>query len=563
MSLHQPLEHEISLEQPSLTLAPPPVGADVDVDVDESGRPADEWSSNMSVRVKALRARHARLDAEATIGHRRQRAAGKQTARARVMALLDDDSFDEVRALNVGSEPRAPGEPAAGGSGGTGDGVVAGLGRVYGRQVAVCAQDFGVMGGTLGAANATTIHRVQDLAMSLGCPVITLNDSGGARIQEGVAALDGYAGIFRRQVNASGVVPQISVILGPCAGGAAYSPVLADFVFMVRGISEMFVTGPDIIAAVTGVETDRQRLGGADVHGRETGTAHFVCDDEESCLTEVRYLVTLLPSSNREAPPETEPDPKAHSSAPQLRHMVPVQANRPYDMERVVDELLDEETALPVQAQYAPNLLCVLGRLDGRVVGVVANQPQHMGGVLDVRATQKGARFVRFCDAFGIALVTLVDVPGFLPGVDQEHGGILRHGAKLLYAYCEATVPRVQVTLRKSYGGAHIVMDSRGTGNDLAFAWPTNEIAVMGAEAAVDLLHRHELRAAEEPDPLRARLAKEHRRKAIHPFMAAGQGLIDDVIDPADTRRVIARSLRQLASKRSEPISRKHSTLPL
>ncbi|GGP64882.1 methylmalonyl-CoA carboxyltransferase [Saccharothrix coeruleofusca] len=506
--------------------------------------------------MRALRARRDELRSRITEGSReatqRQHRLGKRTARERLALLLDEGSFVELDMYRRG----------AGGGGVHTDGVVAGSGTVDGRRVFVYAQDFTISGGSLGAAHAAKIHKVMDLALANGAPVVALNDSGGARIQEGVMALDGYGGIFSRQVAASGVIPQISVVLGPCAGGAAYSPALADFTFMVRETAQMYLTGPDVVAAVSGERVTHAELGGADVHGTRSGVASFVHDDEESCLADVRYLLSLLPANNLEPPPPVEfaeDDP----ARPRLPDIVPVEPNQPYDMRAVLAEVVDDGEFLEVHEGWAGNVLCALGRVGGEVVGVVGNQPLVLAGVLDTAASQKAARFVRFCDAFNIPLVTLVDVPGFLPGTEQEYGGAIRHGAKLLYAYCEASVPRVQVILRKAYGGAYIVMDSRSIGCDVSLAWPTNEIAVMGAEAAVNVVHRKELAAAADPAELRAALISRYTAELMHPYYAAERGLVDDVIDPAETRAAIMRALAMLRDKRKRPPARKHGNVPL
>ncbi|ONI92062.1 methylmalonyl-CoA carboxyltransferase [Saccharothrix sp. ALI-22-I] len=492
-------------------------------------------------------------------GVERQHALGKNTARERLDMLLDEDSFVEIdlyrqhqaRGMKI-SENR----PYS-------DGVVAGSGTIHGRRVFVYSQDFSVFGGSLGTAHASKIHKVMDMAIATGCPIIGLNDSGGARIQEGVMALDGYGGIFRRNVEASGVVPQISVVIGPCAGGAAYSPALTDFTFMVRDTAKMYLTGPDVVEAVNGERVTHDELGGAEVHGSRSGVATFVRDDEESCLEDVRFLVSLLPSNNLDGPPGSEPVGATTDVRPKLAEIVPTEPNKPYDMRAVVGELVDDEEFLEVHENWARNIICALARIDGQVVGVVGNQPMAFAGVLDSAAAQKAARFVRFCDAFSIPLVTLVDVPGFLPGSEQEHGGAIRHGAKLLYAYCEATVPRIQVIIRKAYGGAYIVMDSRSIGTDLSLAWPTNEIAVMGAEGAVNVLFRRELAAAAAPAALRAELIAEYTEQLMHPRYAAERGLVDDVIDPVQTRAAVARGLRMMATKRRASPSRKHGNVPL
>ena len=513
--------------------------------------------------MQLLREQRNRLRSRAVAGNRqaadRQRSQGKHTARERLEMLLDPGSFTELemyrrhQAHGMKVDERRPHT----------DGVVAGSGTVEGRRVFVYAQDFTVFGGSLGAAHAAKIHKVMDLALSTGSPLIGLNDSGGARIQEGVPALDGYGGIFRRHVAASGVIPQISVVLGPCAGGAAYSPALADFTFMVRDTAKMYLTGPDVVRAVSGERVSHEELGGADVHGARSGVASFVYEDEQSCLDDVRYLVSLLPSNNLDLPPRTATTGAADDERPRLADIVPVRPNQPYDMRAVIAELVDDGDYFEVHEGWAANVVCALARVDGAVVGVVGNQPMVLAGVLDLDAAQKAARFVRFCDAFNIPLVTLVDVPGFLPGSEQEHAGAIRHGAKLLYAYCEATVPRIQVIVRKAYGGAYIVMDSRSIGADLSLAWPTNEIAVMGAEGAVDVLFRKELAAAPDPVQRRGELIDEYVEQLVHPYYAAERGLVDDVIDPAQTRASIARGLAMLRDKRKEAPQRKHGNAPM
>jgi acetyl-CoA carboxylase carboxyltransferase component len=488
----------------------------------------------------------------------RQHKLGKRTARERLGLLLDEGSFAEIdmyrRPPAEGLKPEAY-RPH-------GDGVVAGSGTIEGRRVFVYAQDFTVSGGSLGTAHAAKIHKTMDLALAAGCPVIALNDGAGARIQEGVTALDGYGGIFRRNVQASGVIPQISVILGPCAGGAAYSPALSDFIFMIRDTSYMYLTGPDVVATVTGERVSHAELGGADVHGWRSGLATFVYDDEENCLADVRYLVTLLPGNNLD-PPGPVPCGHEPDERPRLAELVPHDPGKPYDMRLVIAEIVDDGDFLELHEGWAANIICALARIKGEVVAIVGNQPSVLAGTLDAAASQKAARFVRFCDAFGIPLVTLVDVPGFLPGTDQEYQGVIRHGAKLLYAYCEATVPRISVILRKAYGGAYIVMDSRSIGADLALAWPTNEIAVMGAEAAVNIIFRKELAAADDPAQLRSNLVKEYIEKLVHPYYAAERGLIDDVIDPVHTRSAVAAGLAMLRGKRKFPPQRKHGNVPL
>jgi len=488
----------------------------------------------------------------------RQHAKGKLTAHERIALLLDESSFTEVeplrrhRATSFGLEQRRPHS----------DGVVTGWGTVYGRTVFVYAHDFRIFGGALGEAHAEKIHKLMDLAEAAGAPLVSLNDGAGARIQEGVSALAGYGGIFRRNVRSSGVIPQISVMLGACAGGAAYSPALTDFVFMVRDIAQMFITGPDVVQAVTGEYVTQSELGGADVHAARSGVAHFVYDDEVSCLKDVRYLLSLLPANNRELPPAVPPDDPADRRTDALSSIVPAAPNQAYNVCAVIEELLDDGEYFEIQRGWAANVVCALGRLDGHTVGVVANQPEHLAGVLDIHASEKAARFVQFCDGFNIPLITLVDVPGFLPGVDQEHGGIIRHGAKLLYAYCNATVPRIQLIMRKAYGGAYIVMDSRSIGADLSLAWPGNEIAVMGPQAAVNVIFRRELSAADDPETHRRQRIKEYKEELMHPYYAAERGLVDDVIDPGETRTVLARALAMLHTKHAGVPSRKHGNLP-
>jgi len=486
----------------------------------------------------------------------RQHAKGKLTARQRLEHLLDDGSFTELDLFRR----RTSGSGAAAAP--FTDGVVTGAGTIYGRRVFVYAQDFRIFGGSLGEVHAEKIHKVMDLALAAGAPLIALNDSGGARIQEGVTALAGYGGIFCRNVRSSGVIPQISVVLGPCAGGAAYSPALTDFIFMVRDTSHMFITGPDVVKTVTGESVSHEELGGAQVHAATSGVATFIYDDEAACLDDVRYLVSLLPSNSHDLAPVCDTGDRADRRCPRLVDIVPANPKIPYDIRDVISEITDHGEFMEVHEHWARNIVCALARLGGRTVGILANQPMVRAGVLDIEASQKGARFVQMCDAFSIPLVTLVDVPGFLPGVDQEHQGIIRHGAKLLYAYCDATVPRVQVILRKAYGGAYIVMDSRSIGADLSFAWPTNEIAVMGAEAAVGVVYRKELSATSNPEQLRAELIAEYTEELMHPLYAPERGLVDDVIDPADTRLLVCRALDLLSDKRPELVPRKHGNPP-
>ncbi|MFD4978323.1 acyl-CoA carboxylase subunit beta [Streptomyces sp. NPDC058382] len=487
-----------------------------------------------------------------------QHAKGKLTARERIELLLDPGTFQEVeqlrrhRATGFGLEAKKPYT----------DGVITGWGTVDGRTVFVYAHDFRIFGGALGEAHATKIHKIMDMAISAGAPLVSLNDGAGARIQEGVSALAGYGGIFQRNTRASGVIPQISVMLGPCAGGAAYSPALTDFVFMVRETSQMFITGPDVVKAVTGEEITQNGLGGADVHAGVSGVAHFVHDDEETCLAEVRYLISMLPSNNREVAPVVQADDPADRRNDVLLDLVPSDGNRPYDMRRVLEEIVDHGDLLEIHESWARNIICTLARIGGRVVGILANQPQFLAGVLDIEASEKAARFVQLCDAFNIPLLTMVDVPGFLPGVSQEHGGIIRHGAKLLYAYCNATVPRISLILRKAYGGAYIVMDSQAIGADLTYAWPTNEIAVMGAEGAANVIFRREIAASDSPETVRAEKIAAYRSELMHPYYAAERGLVDDVIDPAETRAVLSAALAMLSTKHADLPSRKHGNPP-
>ncbi|MER5475098.1 acyl-CoA carboxylase subunit beta [Streptomyces sp. NPDC002685] len=522
-------------------------------------RPGPQGGADARGRVAELHAIRARAaagpGAQATAA---QHAKGKLTARERIALLLDEGSFHEVgqlrrhRAAGFGLEAKKPYT----------DGVVTGWGTVEGRTVFVYAHDFRIFGGALGEAHAAKIHKIMDMAVAAGAPLVSLNDGAGARIQEGVCALAGYGGIFRRNTRASGVIPQISVMLGPCAGGAAYSPALTDFVFMVRGTAQMFITGPDVVRAVTGEEISHDALGGADVHAAASGVCHFAYDDEQSCLAEVRYLLSMLPQNNRHSPPRTPcTDPPARRGEA-LAGLVPADGSRPYDMAEVIAELVDDGDFLEVHEHWARNIICALARLDGQTVAVVANQPRHLAGVLDIAASEKAARFVQTCDAFNIPIVTLLDVPGFLPGVGQEHGGIIRHGAKLLYAYCNATVPRISLILRKAYGGAYIVMDSQSTGADLTYAWPANEIAVMGAEGAANVIFRRQIAEAADPEAMRARMVKEYKAELMHPYYAAERGLVDDVIDPAETREVLIASLAMLRTKHADLPSRKHGNPP-
>lgn len=525
------------------------------------GNSVEEAVDDNDISGKVSELREIRQQLERGPGERStraQRSRGKLTVRERIDAFLDPGTFTEIEALRrhrvtaFGMTEKRPHT----------DGVVTGWGTVHGRKVFVYAHDFRIFGGALGEANAEKIHKLMDLALATGAPLVSLNDGAGARIQEGVSALAGYGGIFRRNVRGSGVIPQLSVVLGPCAGGAAYSPALTDFVFMVRGTSQMFLTGPDVVEAVTGAEVTHDELGGADVHAVTSGVATLSYDDEETCLEDVRYLLTLLPSNNQEPPPWEPTADRRGRGTERLLRLVPADPGRSYDMRTVITEIVDDGEYFEVQPAWAANVICALARLDGHVVGVVGNQPAVMAGVLDIHASEKAARFVQFCDAFSIPLVTLVDVPGFLPGVDQEHQGIIRHGAKLLYAYCNATVPRVQLILRKAYGGAYIVMDSRSIGADVSLAWPTNEIAVMGAEGAANVIYRREIAAAADPDSLRKQKIKEYQGELMHPYYAAERGLVDDVIDPAETRSALISALEMLRAKHAPLPARKHGNPP-
>jgi acetyl-CoA carboxylase carboxyltransferase component len=490
---------------------------------------------------------------------RRQHERGKLTARERIELLVDPGSFVELdmlarhRAHGFGIENNRP----------LTDGVVTGWGTVDGRKIFVFSQDFTIFGGALGEVYAEKIHKVMDLAESTGAPLVGLNDGGGARIQEGVVSLASYGGIFLRNVKASGVIPQISVVLGPCAGGAVYSPAMTDFIFMVKGVSNMYITGPDVVKTVTGEEVTHEELGGALTHATKSGVATFVADDEQHCIAQVRYLLSFLPSNNLEDPPhfETTDDPERSCDA--LLGLIPDSSNRAYDMKKVIADIVDDGEFFEVFPLWAMNIVCGYARVDGHVIGIVGNQPQVLAGCLDIDASEKAARFVRTCDAFNVPLVTFVDVPGFLPGTDQEYGGIIRHGAKLLYAYCEATVPRVQIITRKGYGGAYVVMNSKSIGADIAFAWPSAEIAVMGADGAVNIIFRKDIDSASDPESRRAELMLEYEDRFLNPYQAAERGYVDDVIDPRDTRRMLARALDMLRTKREQLPSRKHGNTPL
>ncbi len=490
---------------------------------------------------------------------RRQHEAGKLVARERMELLFDPGTFEEMdklvthRCLDFGMETQIV----------PGDGVVTGHGRVNGRVVYAFAQDFTVFGGSLSETNAAKIVKTMDMAMKAGAPIVGLNDSGGARIQEGVLSLGGYADIFLRNTLASGVVPQISAILGPCAGGAVYSPAITDFTIMVKGSSYMFVTGPDVIKTVTHEDVSKDDLGGAMTHNEKSGVAHFAVDDDRECIALVRELLAFLPSNNLDEPPRRATDDPADREDAALDSLVPPSANQPYDMHDLIRSIADDGAFLEVHEHYAKNIIVGFARLGGKPVGIVANQPAHLAGTLDINASVKGARFVRFCDCFNIPLVTFEDVPGFLPGTVQEYGGIIRHGAKLLYAYAEATVPKVTVITRKAYGGAYCVMSSKHIRTDFNYAWPTAEIAVMGAEGAVNILYRREIEKAADPAAMRAEKIAEFREKFANPYVAAERGFIDEVILPRTTRRRLIQALATLETKRDRNPPKKHGNIPL
>jgi acetyl-CoA/propionyl-CoA carboxylase carboxyl transferase subunit len=511
-------------------------------------------------RLEELREK--KRDAELGGGEERiakQHERGKMTARERVEYFLDDGSFQEFdqlkthRCTNFEMESRQP----------YGDGVVTGYGTVDGRQVFVFAHDFTVFGGSLGEAFAEKVCKVMDRAIETGAPIVGLNDSAGARIQEGIDSLAGYADIFHRNQKASGVVPQVSAIMGPCAGGAVYSPAITDFVFMVEDTSHMFITGPDVIETVTGEEVGFEELGGARTHTTESGVAHFASADEESALDDIRRLLSYLPANNVEDPPRVEPWDDPDRRDEELADIVPSEPRKPYDIVDVVDRVLDSDSFFEVGEGFARNLVTGFGRLDGRSVGVVANQPRVNAGTLDIESSLKGARFVRFCDAFNIPIFTFVDVPGFMPGTDQEHDGIIKHGAKLLYAYSEATAPLLTVITRKAYGGAYDVMASKHLEADVNYAWPTAEIAVMGPKGAVNVLYSDELEAADDVEARREELIDDYRDTFANPYTAAERGFVDDVLEPQETRPRLIRDLRMLESKRTDQPDRKHGNIPL
>lgn len=516
-------------------------------------------SSSTQQKIEELRRRRAEAATTDPVATQKRHDRGKKTARERIDALLDPGSFVELdafavhRAHNFGLQKRKP----------LGDGVITGHGTIDGRAVCIFSQDFTVFGGSLGEVFAEKIIKVMDLALKMGVPCIGINDSGGARIQEGVVALGGYAEIFYRNVLSSGVIPQLSIIAGPCAGGAVYSPAMTDFILMVKGSSQMFITGPDVIKTVTGEEVGFEELGGAMTHNSRSGVAHFAADDEDQCFEQLRTLLSFLPANNMEDAPTLATDDPVEREDESLQTIIPDSPKKAYDMTSVIEAIVDDGFFFETQAFWARNLVTGFARLDGSPVGIVGNQPMAMAGTLDIDASTKGARFVRFCDAFNIPVVTFVDVPGFLPGTQQEYGGIIRHGAKLLYAYCEATVPKLTVITRKAYGGAYDVMSSKHIRSDFNFAWPTAEIAVMGVDAAVRIIFRRELAEAEHAEERLAELAEDYQQRFANPYVAAERGYIDQVIEPKETRPALIKALRLSRSKRQNLPPRKHGNIPL
>ncbi len=516
--------------------------------------------STVDDKIKRLK----ELNEEAKLGGGKKRIdeqhkKGKLTARERIELLLDQGSFNELdrfvvhQCTDFGMADKKT----------LGDGVVTGYGTIDGRLVYVFSQDFTVFGGSLGEMFAKKVCKIMDLAVKAGAPVIGLNDSGGARIQEGVASLAGYGDIFFRNVTSSGVVPQISAVLGPCAGGAVYSPALTDFIIMVDKTSHMFITGPDVVKTVLGQEVDFEELGGAMVHGTTSGVIHFIAKDEQNCMQIIKKLLSFLPSNYLEDPPVVETGDDPNRTDQTLVKILPDDPDKPYDVKEVIHRIVDKDDFFEVQPLWAQNIVVGFARLNGKTVGIVANQPAYYSGALDINSSMKAARFVRFCDAFNIPIVTFVDVPGFLPGIEQEHGGIIKHGSKLLYAYCEATVPKITVILRKDYGGAYDVMGSKHSGADINYAWPTAEIAVMGPHGAINIIFRKEIAEAKDPKQKHSELVTEYRQKFASPYIAAQKGYIDEVIEPAETRPKLISALESLATKREIRPSRKHSNLPL
>lgn len=490
---------------------------------------------------------------------KKQHEAGKKTARERIAALLDEGSFIEVDAFveHRSNEFNMPETKAAC------EGVVTGYGTVDGRLVFVYSQDFTVIGGSLGEMHAKKICKIMDMAEKMGAPIIAMNDSGGARIQEGIAALSGFGEIFRRNTHLSGVIPQISVIMGPCAGGAVYSPAITDFIFMVEKTSQMFITGPAVIKSVTGEDVTGEELGGANAQASKSGVAHFTAKDEDECIAQIKKLISYLPSNNLEDAPTEIPADEINRLSDRLTAIVPDEPNKAYDVKEVIAELVDSNSFMEVQSEFAKNIVIGFARMNGMTVGIVANQPNVMAGSLDVNSSDKVARFVRFLDSFNIPIITLTDVPGYLPGVHEEHNGIIRHGAKLLYAYSEATVPKINVIMRKAYGGAYIAMSSKHLGADAVFAWPTAEIAVMGPEGAANIIFKNDIAQSDDPIKTRAEKIQEYRDKFANPYEAAKLGFVDDVIEPDSTRPRIIAALEMLASKRETRPSKKHGNIPV
>lgn len=489
----------------------------------------------------------------------KQHEAGKLTARERLHKLLDEETFVEIDAFvetrSIEFDMQKKKVP--------GDGVVTGYGNIDGRLVFVSAQDFTVIGGSLGEMHAKKITKVMDMAVKMGAPFISINDSGGARIEEGIDALSGFGDIFYRNTLASGVIPQISVIMGPCAGGAVYSPAITDFIFMVENTSQMFITGPQVIKAVTGEDVTFEKLGGAETHNAVSGVAHFKCANEDECIDQIKRLISFLPDNNLSGAPVYTTGDDLNRLCEDFDTIIPEGANKPYDIRDIILKVVDNNDFMEIQKYYAQNIVIGLGRINGRTVGIVANQPKVMAGSLDVNSSDKAARFVRFCDAFNIPLVTFTDVPGYLPGVGQEHNGVIRHGAKLLYAFSEATVPKINIILRKAYGGAYIAMNSKHLGADMVFAWPTAEIAVMGPEGAANIIFRKEISNADDPVAMRNQKIEEYRSKFSNPYVAAARGYVDDVIEPSTTRIRIINALEMLASKRENRPAKKHGNIPL
>jgi len=514
---------------------------------------------SMKERMEELEEARARANlGGGAVKNSEQHSRGKMTARERIEALVDLDSFVEIdryalhQTRDFGMMDKRI----------LGDGVVTGYGKINGRQVYVFSHDFTVFGGSLGEMFAKKVTKIMDMALKTGCPIIGLNDSGGARIQEGVVSLGGYAEIFFRNVLASGVIPQISAVMGPCAGGAVYSPAMTDFTLMVEGTSYMFITGPDVIKTVLNQDVTFEELGGAKLHNSRSGVAHFYARDEKECIAQIRALLSYFPQNNQDDPPRLSPrEPKGQPS--ELDGLLPNDSDRPYDMHEIITRIVDGGEMLEVQPLYARNIIVGFARLNGYSIGIVANQPKYQAGALDIDSSTKAGRFVRFCDAFNIPILTLVDVPGYMPGIDQEHGGIIRHGSKLLFAYCEATVPKLTVIIRKAYGGAYDVLGSKHIRADANLAWPSAEIAVMGPEGAINIIFRQEIASAKDKETERAKLVKDYRQKFANPYIAAEHGYIDDVIKPSETREVLIRYLDLLRTKREARPPRKHGNIPL